>query len=304
MKTVKINKKLSVSKIALGCMKIHNLKDYEIEKLILASLELGINFFDHSDIYGDTKCESLFGEVLKKHPDIREKMFIQTKVGIIKGKRYDFSKEHILSTVNEQLKRLNTTYVDSLLLHRPDALVDYNEVNAAFKILKKEGKVRNFGVSNMNSFQMALYQSKVKYPLFANQVELSISQSRLVDEGTYVNREDDLSISRSNGILEYAYSKDVLIQTWGSIRGASGDGSFIDNPKYPELNQKLEELSKKYKVPKNAVAVSWLLKFPQKLQVIVGTTSVVHLTEMAKSIDVELTKDEWYSLYLTSKVLP
>ncbi|MDR0831690.1 MAG: aldo/keto reductase [Bacillales bacterium] len=304
MKYIELTDNLKVSKIALGCMRTNVLNVDQLEELILTALELGINFFDHADIYGDGQCETLFGEVLKRNPSLRSKIYLQSKVGIIKGHRYDFSKEHILKTVNAQLKRLNTNYLDFLLLHRPDVLVDYQEVNEAFDELYSQGKVKYFGVSNFNAFQMELYQSKVKYPLIFNQVQLSITESRLVDEGIYVNQKNDLSLSRSNGILEYTQMKNIILQPWSVIMAGAGEGTFIDNPKYLELNKRLEVLANKYQVEKNAIAIAWLLRFPQPIQPIVGTTSIKHLKEMSKAVDIKLDREEWYSLYLANKLIP
>ena len=139
---------LNVSRIALGCMRIADKSVDEVDELIKTALDAGINFFDHADIYGGGKSEKVFGEVLKRHPDYRQKMIIQTKCAIVPGQRYDFSKEHILKSVDDSLMRLNTDYVDILLLHRPDALCDPKEVAEAFDELYEAGKVKYFGVSN------------------------------------------------------------------------------------------------------------------------------------------------------------
>lgn len=296
---------LTVSRIALGCMRIADKSVEEVAKLVETALNLGINFFDHADIYGGGKSEELFGEVLKQHPEYRKKMVIQTKCGIVPGKRYDFSKEHIISSVEQSLKRLNCDYIDILLLHRPDALANYQEVAAAFDELYESKKVRYFGVSNHTPLQIELLQKYSKYPIIINQLQLSIVHSVMIDSGLNMNMKEAWAQDKDGGVLDYCRLHDITIQPWSVLQASWAEGTFIDNPDYAKLNEKLDELAQEYQVNKTAIAIAWLLRHPAIMQPIVGTTSSKHLQETVAAIDVELTRQQWYDLYLASgKPLP
>ena len=296
---------LTVSRIALGCMRIADKSVEEVAKLVETALNLEINFFDHADIYGGGKSEELFGEVLKQHPEYRKKMVIQTKCGIVPGKRYDFSKEHIISSVEQSLKRLNCDYIDILLLHRPDALANYQEVAAAFDELYESKKVRYFGVSNHTPLQIELLQKYSKYPIIINQLQLSIVHSVMIDSGLNMNMKEAWAQDKDGGVLDYCRLHDITIQPWSVLQASWAEGTFIDNPDYAKLNEKLDELAQEYQVNKTAIAIAWLLRHPAIMQPIVGTTSPKHLQETVAAIDVELTRQQWYDLYLASgKPLP
>lgn len=299
------NTNLKVSQVALGCMRIGAKSVEEVEVLVKEALDQGINFFDHADIYGGGKSEEIFGEVLKRNPELREQMIIQTKCAIIPGKRYDFSKEHIITSVNDSLKRLQTDYIDILLLHRPDALCDPVEVAQAFDELYQAGKVKYFGVSNHTSGQIELLKKYVKQPIVINQLQLSIIHSVLIDAGMNMNMVDSHAIDRDGGTLDYCRLHDILIQPWSSLQASWADGTFIDNPKYPKINQVLQALAEKYDTNKSAIALAWLLRHPANFQPIVGTTSVTHLKEALEACNFTLTRQEWYDLYLAEgKPLP
>lgn len=293
-----------MNKIALGCMRLAKLNIEQTEKLILCALENDIQLFDHADIYGNRKCEELFGEVLKRNPNIREKMIIQSKCGICKG-YYDLSKEHIIRQVEESIKLLNCKYLDILLLHRPDSLVDYNEVNEAFNYLYNNGLVKSFGVSNMNPMQIELYNKYLTNKIKYNQVQFSIVHSHMISEGLFVNMSEDEGSLRSGNLLEYSLLKEIELQAWSPLMASWDDGSFIDNPKYETLNNKLQELSDKYNVTKNAIAIAWILRHPSNITPVVGTTSINHLLQLVKAKEINLTREEWYSLYLSAgHILP
>lgn len=293
------------SRIALGCMRIADKSVEEVEKLVRTALDLGINFFDHADIYGAGKSEELFGQVLKKNPQWRKDMIIQTKCAIVPGKRYDFSKEYIMKCVNESLERLQCGYIDILLLHRPDALCDPEEVAETFDELHASGKVKYFGVSNHTPLQMQLLQKYCHQPLIINQLQLSIVHSVMIDSGMNMNMKESWAQDKDGGVLDFCRLNDITIQPWSSIQASWAEGSFIDHPDYKELNDVLDSLAKQYSVTKTAIAIAWLLRHPAKMQPIVGTTSPVHLTEMAVAADITLTRQEWYDLYLASgKPLP
>ena len=291
-------------KIALGCMRLNKLTIEEAEKLIICAVDNGIELFDHADIYGARKCEEIFGEVLKRNPKLRNKMIIQSKCGICRG-YYDLSKEHIIKQVTESIRLLNCSYLDILLLHRPDALVDYNEVNEAFNYLFDNGLVKSFGVSNMNVMQIELYNNYLAHKIEHNQVQFSVVHSHIISEGIFVNMTEVESPSRSGGIIEYSMLKNISLQAWSPVMASWEDGTFIDNTKYEVLNNKLEELAIKYGATKNAIAISFILRHPANIIPIIGTTSIEHLLEMVKAKNIELTRQEWYSLYVSSgHILP
>ena len=186
------------------------------------------------------------------------------------------------------------------MLHRPDALVDYDEVNEAFNYLYDKGLVKEFGVSNMNPMQIELYNKKLKHKMKYNQVQFSIVHSHMIGEGMFVNMSEDESIIRSGNIIEYSMLNDIKLQAWSPLMASWEDGTFIDNPKYQSLNVKLEELALKYNVSKNSIAISWILRHPANIVPIIGTTKISHLLEIIKAKEIMLTREEWYSLYLAA----
>jgi len=296
---------LKVSKLALGCMRIADKSVEQVEELVKTALDLGINFFDHADIYGGGKSEKLFGEVLKRHPDYREKMIIQTKCAIVPGKRYDFSKEHIIDSVNKSLERLHCDYVDILLLHRPDALCDPKEVAEAFDELYEAKKVRYFGVSNHTPYQIQLLQKYTKHPIIINQLQLSIVHSVMIDSGLNMNMKEAWAQDKDGGVLDFCRLNDITIQPWSVLQASWAEGTFINNPNYEKLNKELDQLANEYNVDKTAIAIAWLLRHPAQMQPILGTTSPTHLKETVEAVNVNLTRQQWYDLYLASdKPLP
>ncbi|AXI08586.1 aldo/keto reductase family oxidoreductase [Oceanobacillus sp. 143] len=300
MKKIKLGtSNLEVSNISLGCMRLGKLEVKEAAEVIHNALELGIDFFDHADIYSGGKSEEIFAEAIGMNPAVREQIFIQTKAGIREG-YFDFSKEHILAAVDGSLSRLKTDYVDSLLLHRPDALMDPEEVAEAFTILKDSGKVRHFGVSNQNPMQIELLKKYIKQDLIVNQLQFSIMHSGMIDAGIQVNTKHDNSLNRDGSILDYSRLHDMTIQAWSPFQHGFFGGVFIDNEQFPELNSKLEEIGEKYGVNKSAVAIAWILRHPAKIQPIVGTLNTERLTGIAKANEIDLTRKEWYEIYLAA----
>jgi predicted oxidoreductase len=290
---------LKVSEISLGCMRISKMALADIERLVKTAQEAGVNFFDHADIYGGGKSEEQFAAALKLTPAQREQIFLQTKCGICDG-YYDFSQEHILEAVDGSLKRLRTDYIDVLLLHRPDALVEPEEVAAAFDRLESSGKVRYFGVSNQNPMQIKLLKKSVRQPLVANQLQLSLTNTGMLDAGIHVNMQVDGSIDRDGSILDYCRLNDITIQPWSPFQYGFFEGVFLDNPKFPELNAQMQTLAEKYGVTKIAIAIAWLLRHPAHMQPIVGTTNAQRVRELCRASDVTLTRPEWYALYLAA----
>lgn len=297
MKRIAIgNGALSASEISLGCMRITELSKKDAEVLVNTALEEGIDFFDHADIYAGGKSEELFADAIEMKPSIREKFIIQTKCGIRPG-FFDFSKEHILNSVDASLKRLKTDYIDVLLLHRPDALVEPEEVAEAFSILHSSGKVRNFGVSNQNPMQIELLRKYVKQGLIINQLQLSIMHTGMIDAGINVNMTVNGSYDRDGSILDYCRLNDITIQPWSPFQYGFFEGVFLDNDKFPELNQKINEVAEAKGVTNTAIAIAWLLRHPAKMQPIVGTTSVSRLKDICKASEIELSRPEWYEIY-------
>lgn len=300
MNNVKIaNCDLIASEISLGCMRIADMPKQEIATLIQAALDEGINFFDHADIYGGGQSEVKFAEALDMNSSVREKMILQSKCGIRKGS-FDFSKEHILSSVDGILQRLQTDYLDVLLLHRPDALVEPEEVAEAFTQLENAGKVRHFGVSNQNPMQIELLKKFVKQPLVINQLQLSITNTGMMDAGMNVNMQIDASVNRDGSILDYCRLKEITIQPWSPFQYGFFEGAFLNNAKFPELNQKIDEIAASRGVTNTAIAIAWLLRHPAKMQPIVGTTNPGRVKDICKASDVKLTRQEWYGIYLAA----
>ncbi len=300
MKPVKIaNCDLNASEISLGCMRISGMSDSEISTLIHTALDEGINFFDHADIYGGGKSEARFAEALGMNPALREKMILQTKCGIRKGS-FDFSKEHILEAVDGSLQRLQTDFIDVLLLHRPDALVEPEEVAEAFDLLQSSGKVHYFGVSNQNPMQIELLKKYVKQPLIINQLQLSITNTGMIDAGINVNMKIDRSIDRDGSILDYCRLHDITIQPWSPFQFGFFEGVFLDNPKFPELNQTINAIAAAHGVTNTAIAVAWLLRHPAHMQPILGTTNPQRVKDSCQASNITLTRAEWYEIYLAA----
>ncbi len=297
MKKINIgNTGLNVSEISLGCMRIAKLSEKEANHLINTALEEGVDFFDHADIYAGGKSEEVFADAIGMNPSVREKFIIQTKCGIRQG-YYDFSKEHILEAVDGSLKRLKTDYIDVLLLHRPDTLMEPEEVAEAFTKLQESGKVRYFGVSNQNPMQMELLSKYVKQKLIINQLQFSITDTRLIDQGLHLNMNISEAIDRDGGILDYCRLKEITIQAWSPFQYGFFEGVFLDNPKFPELNKKIDELAQAKGVKNTAIAIAWILRHPAKIQPIVGTTNAGRIKDICKASDISLTRPEWYDIY-------
>jgi predicted oxidoreductase len=285
-------------------MRISGMTNQEISTLIRTAQDEGINFFDHADVYGGGKSEEKFSEALNMNPSLREKMILQTKCGIRKGS-FDFSKEHILEAVEGSLKRLRTEYVDVLLLHRPDALVEPEEVAEAFTILETSGKVKYFGVSNQNPMQIELLCKFVKQKIHFNQLQLSITNTGMIDAGINVNMQIDRSINRDGGILDYCRLKEIIIQPWSPFQYGFFDGVFLNNPKFPELNAKINAIAADKGVTINAIAIAWLLRHPAHMQPIIGTTNPQRVRDSCQASGVTLTREEWYQIYLAAgNILP
>ena len=291
-----------LSEIVLGMMRIKDKSVKEVEELVETALSVGINAFDLADIYGRGRCEELLGLVLKNRPDLREEMWIQSKCGIrIEEFTYfDFSKDYIIKSVDGILQRLKIDHLDSLLLHRPDALMESYQVAEAFDLLYKQGKVRNFGVSNQNPMMMELLKKDVKQPLAVNQLQLSAAFTPGFESGFHVNMEDSQAAMRDGSIFEYCKLHDVVIQAWSVLQFGYFKGNFVGNEKFQALNQVLDRLAIKYGVTSSTIAISWILRYPAKMQAVVGTTNPKHLREVSQAANFSLTRKEWYEIYLAA----
>ena len=289
-----------VSQVILGTMNVSSLSQNEADGFLKASLEEGINFWDTADCYADGGSEESLGKVFAANPGLRDKVFLQSKCGIRNDKDlkwFDFSGEHILEAVDASLKRLQTDHLDCLLLHRPDVLMEPDEIADAFRLLHKTGKVRYFGVSNQNPVMMSRLQKATKYRLAANQMQISAAFTPMFDAMLHVNMQQEAGIMRDGGVLEYCADNDCAIQAWSPLRYGYFEGILIGDEKYARLNQILERIAAEQKVSSTAVALAWILKYPAKMQVVIGTTKTERMKEAAKATEVELTKKQWYEIY-------
>lgn len=286
-----------VSQVALGCMRISDKTDKEMDFYLNNAVDLGINYFDHADIYGRGKCEEVFGAALKRNPTLRDKIYIQTKCSIVPGSMYDFSKEHIISAVDGSLKRLGIEHIDVLLLHRPDLLMDPAEVAEAFDELETKGKVGAFGVSNHSPLQIELLQREMKQKLSINQMQLSITNANMIASGANVNLPCDDGVNYDGYLRDYCRLKGITIQPWSPLQYGFIEGSFVDNRKYKNLNKVIEELAEKYGTTPTGMAIAWILRLPEKMQPIVGSTNPGRIEAVAKAADITLSREDWYRIY-------
>jgi predicted oxidoreductase len=287
---------LEVPVVAVGCMRLASLDAQAAERFVRTALELGANFFDHADIYGGGRCEEVFAEAIHMNDDVRERVILQSKCGIRRG-MYDFSREHILRAVDGSLRRLKTDYLDVLLLHRPDALVEPEEVAEAFFRLHNSGKVRHFGVSNHKPMQILLLQKAISQPIVVNQLQLSLTNATMISNGINVNMETDAAVDRDGSVLDFCRLHDITIQPWSPLQHGFFQGPFLGNEKFSELNRKIDEVAARYGVSGTTIAIAWLLRHPAKMQPVVGTTNPERLRECVRASEVHLTREEWYELY-------
>ncbi|MFC4559572.1 aldo/keto reductase family oxidoreductase [Virgibacillus kekensis] len=290
------NSGLVVSEIGLGCMRMKDLSVDMARQVIERSIESGIDFFDHADIYGQGKAEEIFAEAFKGTQYNRDDIVLQTKCGIRKG-FFDFSKEHILNAVDGSLSRLNTGYIDILLLHRPDTLMEPEEVAEAFTKLSESGKVRYFGVSNQNPMQIDLLKKYLKQDLIVNQLQFGLMHTGMIDAGLNVNMTNEPALLRDGSVLEYSRLNNMTIQAWSPFQYGMMEGVFIGNERFPELNAKLDEFAEAKGITNSAVAATWILHHPAKIQPIVGSMNPERLRGIAEATNVKMTREEWYELY-------
>ena len=302
-----VNGPQNASVIIQGCMRMPALSKEDAAKAIRTAYDCGINFFDHATCYGNGEAEERFAQALPLTGIKREDIIIQSKCGLCFDRNeFDWTKENILSSVDDSLRRLKVEYLDALLLHRPDLLFDPEEVAEAFDTLEKTGKVRCFGVSNLMPMQIELLKKYVKQPLVFNQVQLSLEQSQLIDQALYMNNKTtEFSINRDGSALDYCRLHDITIQAWSPLQHGMFGGTFIDNEDFPELNKALATIAEREGVSKAAVAIAWILRHPAKMQAIIGTMNPEHIKDTCDAVKVNLSHHDWYELYLASgKYLP
>ncbi len=290
---------MQVPAIVAGCMRLDGLDTAGAARYIENAVAHGVNFFDHADIYGSSErpCEAVFGQALKQTAVKREDLFIQSKCGIIPGVMFDLSKKHILESVDIILKRLDMEYLDALLLHRPDALIEPEEVAAAFDELETAGKVRHFGVSNMKPMQIELLKKCVRQPLVANQLQVSAAHASMISNGLEVNMLTPGAVDRDGSVLDYCRLKDITIQAWSPFQYGMIKGPFMLNDEFAELNRTLAELGEKYGVSATTMAAAWLLRHPANMQVIAGTMNLERFNEVCRACDIQMTKEDWYQIF-------
>ncbi|MDV7990907.1 aldo/keto reductase [Rhodococcus sp. IEGM 1374] len=292
-----------VSSIVLGFMRITDLDDDRIRRLVATALDVGVTVFDHADIYGGSPhtCEKRFGDAVTLTPSQRERISIQSKVGIREG-WFDFSRDHIVTTVEASLEALGVDHLDTLLLHRPDTLVEPEEVAAAFDHLHASGKVLGFGVSNHTPGQIELLKTAVNQPILFDQIQLSIVHSPLIAAGLTANMStEDQSIDRDNGLLDYARTRGITLQAWSPFQSGTPSGVFVgDRENYPDLNVALDEIADVHGSTPSAVATAWITRHPADIQVVLGTTNPDRVVEAAAGSDLRLTRQEWYRLFRTA----
>ena len=283
-------------KLILGCWRIDQLQHADVIRLLETALAAGINLFDHADIYGQGKSESNFAAAIASMGVARDALILQSKCGIRQG-YYDASKAHILDSVDSILARLNTDYLDVLLLHRPDALMEPEQIADAFIELLESGKVRHFGVSNFKPMQIELLRKHLPMPLLFNQLQCSLAHTGMISSGLNTNLHNDGAIDRDGDVLSYCQLHNISIQAWSPLQFGFFEGNFIDHPNFPELNRVLSELANVYQCTPAALAIAWILRHPANMQVLLGTTQPSRLIQLSQANHVQLTREHWYALY-------
>lgn len=296
---------LEIPAIAVGCMRMNSLDVAQAETFIREAMEMGANFFDHADIYGGGTCEEIFGSVLQNNPGLREKMILQSKAGIVPGVMYDNSREYLINAVEGILRRLHTDYLDVFLIHRPDALADVEETADALDTLQQSGKVRYVGVSNQRAGQVQLLSRYLRQKLMVDQLQLSLTNCSMIQSGLEANMLSDGAVDRDGGILDYCRMNDITIQTWSPFQHGMIAGTFLGSPDFPKLNRELDAIAEKYDTSNTAIAAAWIMRHPARMQMIAGSMKVSRLREICQATHIELTREEWYRLYLAGgHILP
>lgn len=305
MKTILLGQnKIPVPAIIQGTMRFDQLSTKEIAALLEKDLELGTNFVDTANCYGKPEglVESILGKTFQENPGLRDKLLLQSKGGITffaDGRPYhNYSKEHLMKTLDASLSRMKTDHLDYFLLHRSDALFRPEEVAEAFELMKQQGKVLHFGVSNEVPYGIELLQKYCTVPIEVNQMQFSIAHADMCVQPIATNNRDYYASDRDGGVLNYCRLKDITIQAWSPFQYGFIDGVFLDNPEFPEMNKAIQDVADKYGVSKTTIAVAWILRHPANMQVVCGTTNMTRLEDCCKACNIELTYEDWYHIYL------
>ena len=291
MKTIKIGKNIEASKLAYGCMRLGGKTKEEAKSAVLTAMDCGVNFFDNADIYHGGVSEEYFGEAIKGID--RESIFIQSKCGIRKG-FYDFSKVHIVSSVEDSLKRIGVDYLDVLCLHRPDVLMKGEEVAEAFDVLYSRGLVKNFGVSNFNPMQVEYLKKYTEFPLVANQLQLGLFHTGMIDSWMCVNMNNSFAVDKDGSVLPYSMLNDMVIQAWGPMR--SDNGFFPADETLADKMPILQKWADKYNLTKDGMAIAFINQL-DIVQPIIGTTNIDRIKDQLSSADTQIEKADWYHIY-------
>ena len=307
MKTILLGQnKIPVPAIIQGTMRFDRLTTKEVAAMFENDLENGTNFVDTANCYGKPEglVESIIGKTFAENPGLRDKLVLQSKGGITfypDGRPYhNYSKEHLLKTLDASLSRLQTDHLDYFLLHRVDALFRPEEVAEAFEIMKRDGKVLHFGVSNDVPYGIELLQKYCSVPIEVNQMQFSIAHADMCVQPIATNNHDFYAVDRDCGVLNYCRLKDITIQAWSPFQYGFIDGVFIDNPKYQEVNDAMQKVADKYGVNKTTIAIAWILRHPADMPVVCGTTRIERFNDCCKACDIELTYEDWYNIYLAA----
>jgi len=279
--------RLEGSRLILGMMRYPDLSEDKIDNILKTALGLRISCVDHADIYGAGDSEALFGRWLGKKSALRDQMVIQTKCGIRDG-YYDISKTHIVKSAEDSLRRLQTESIDLYMLHRPDTFMVPEEIAEAFQILKRSGKVKHFGVSNMNPLQIERLQRVLDEPLLVNQVQFGLKHTGLIDSGFQMNTEMGGGASRTGNLLEYAQLNGITLQAWSPLQFGFFEGNFIGHPDFEVLNKELNAQGLRHGLSPEALAIAWILSHPANIQVVLGTTSPERIADIEKATRVTL----------------
>jgi len=305
------------SRLIFGCMGLGGSWDdqpvtegniADAHAAVEAALEIGINVFDHADIYTLGKAEQVFGELLKRQPSLREKILLQSKCGIrftdeMGPKRYDLSREYIIASVDGILKRLGVEYLDTLLLHRPDPLMEPGEIAQAWNELKASGKVRHIGVSNMHDGHLRMLRFYLPEAIVANQLEMSLLKHDWVENGTCFNDDQGHPARDWGETLEYCRRHDIQLQAWGALaKGWFTGAAPADAPPAVHATARLvAELAEKHQVGGESIVLAWLLRHPVCIQPVIGTSNPERIRACGDAESVKLSREEWYQLYVTAR---
>ncbi len=304
MKKRKLGGIVEVSSIGLGCMRQCRVDKQQAEKNLYAALDCGITLFDHADVYGLGASETLYGEFIAADPGLRSRMQLQTKCALVRDTEKTLyiqsEKDYIINAVDGSLKRLHTNYLDGFLLHQPDTLMEPEEIAEAFDTLYNAGKVRYFGVSNFNKDDFDYLQSFINQKLVVNQLQASVAHTDLIDSTNSIKMRYEVDMDHNGAMLTYARKNNVTIQAWSSVQAGFYGGVFMNHPDFPVLNEVVNNIAAQYQVTSAAIGIAWLLRHPAGFQPLLGTTNPVHLCEMARADEIELTRAEWYEIYRAS----